>query len=130
MATRAGGSLIGLFAGLAMASKYTAALLWFGIAVWLLTTPSTRAWLRRPAPWLGALLALAVFVPVVLWEAGHGWASFARQGGRIDALAARTRDQASWANCVLGQAGLVTPLIFAFFVGGIDRGHTPDLAHP
>ena len=30
---------IGLFAGLAMASKYTAALLWFGIVLWLLLTP-------------------------------------------------------------------------------------------
>jgi 4-amino-4-deoxy-L-arabinose transferase-like glycosyltransferase len=74
---------IGLFAGLAMASKYTAALLWFGIAIWLLVTPSMRVWLRRPAPWLGAVLGLAVFLPVLLWEARHDWPSFARQGERI-----------------------------------------------
>jgi 4-amino-4-deoxy-L-arabinose transferase-like glycosyltransferase len=110
--------VIGLFAGLAMASKYTAALLWFGIGAWLLVAPSMRAWLRRPAPWLGALLGLAVFAPVVLWEARHGWASFARQGGRIDAWqpAHAIRFMGELA---LGQAGLITPLIFAFCVGGM-----------
>ncbi len=109
---------VGLFAGLAMVSKYTAALLWVGIAVWLLITPSTRPWLRRPAPWLGALVALAVFLPVVLWDAGHGWASFARQGGRIGLwhpeLAIRFLGELFG-----GQIGLVTPLIFACFAGGI-----------
>ena len=39
---------IGLFAGLAMTSKYTAAFLWFGIALWLLATPRLRAQLLRP----------------------------------------------------------------------------------
>src|SRR4029078_4495282 len=40
---------VGLFAGLAMASKYTAALLWFGIILWLLVTPAARPSLRRAA---------------------------------------------------------------------------------
>ena len=34
---------------------------------------------------------LAVFLPVVAWNAAHGWASFLRQGGRAGRLAARTR---------------------------------------
>ena len=110
--------LIGLFAGLAMASKYTAALLWLGIAVWLLATPAMRVWLRRPAPWLGAFLGLAVFLPVVLWEATHGWASFARQGSRVAAWHP-TQAIRFLGELVLGQAGLITPLIFAFCVGGI-----------
>lgn len=110
--------VIGLFAGLAMASKYTAALLWFGIAAWLLAVPSMRIWLRRPAPWLGALVGLAVFTPVVLWEAQHGWPSFARQGGRLDAWQPAHAIR-FLGELLLGQAGLITPLIFAFCVGGI-----------
>ena len=110
--------VIGLFAGLAMASKYTAALLWFGIAAWLLAAPSMRVWLRRPAPWLGALLGLVVFSPVVLWEAGHGWPSFARQGGRVAAWQP-THAIRFMGELLLGQAGLITPLIFAFCVGGM-----------
>lgn len=111
---------IGLFAGLAMDSKYTAALLWFGIALWLLVTPSMRLWLRRPAPWLGALLGLAAFLPVLLWEARHGWPSFTRQGARIAAW--HPSDAARFlAELAGGQAGLVTPLIFAFCVGGVVK---------
>jgi 4-amino-4-deoxy-L-arabinose transferase-like glycosyltransferase len=110
--------VIGLFAGLAMASKYTAALLWFGIGAWLLAAPSMRGWLRRPTPWLGALLGLAIFSPVVLWESQHGWASFARQGGRIDAWQPAHAIR-FLAELLLGQAGLITPLIFAFCIGGM-----------
>jgi hypothetical protein len=109
---------IGLFAGLAMASKYTAALLWLGIAVWLLVTPSARPWLRQAAPWLGALVGLAAFLPVVSWEASHDWVSIARQGGRIRDWHAG--DSARFlGELLVGQVGLATPLIFAFFVAGI-----------
>ena len=109
---------IGLFAGLAMASKYTAALLWFGIILWLLVTPSLRHWLRHPMPWLGAIIAVAIFAPVFLWNANHDWASFGRQGGRLgdwhpgNALRFSTE-------LIAGQFGLLTPLVFAFSVGGI-----------
>jgi 4-amino-4-deoxy-L-arabinose transferase-like glycosyltransferase len=110
----------GLFAGLAMASKYTAALLWLGIGLWLVVTPAMRPWLGRPAPWLGGLLAVAVFLPVIVWEAGHGWPSFVRQGGRLGAWhpaeALRFLGE-----LLLGQVGLVTPLIIAFFIGGVIR---------
>jgi 4-amino-4-deoxy-L-arabinose transferase-like glycosyltransferase len=109
---------IGLFAGLAMASKYTAALLWLGIAIWLLIVPSARIWLQRPAPWLGALVGLAVFLPVVWWDGGHGWASFARQGGRIGLWHPSLAIQ-FLGELIGGQVGLVTPLVFVFFAGGI-----------
>jgi 4-amino-4-deoxy-L-arabinose transferase-like glycosyltransferase len=110
--------VIGVFAGLAMASKYTAVLLWFGIALWLVITPSMRVWLRRPGPWLGALLGIAVLLPVLLWNAEHDWASFARQGGRVGAWQPANAVR-FLAELVAGQIGLVTPLIFVFFAGGI-----------
>jgi 4-amino-4-deoxy-L-arabinose transferase-like glycosyltransferase len=109
---------IGLFAGLAMTSKYTAAFLWFGIALWLLATPPLRTQLLRPAPWLGAVLGGAVVLPVVLWNAEHGWASFARQGGRVaewhPASAVRFVGE-----LIGGQIGLVTPLVFVLFTAGV-----------
>ncbi len=89
-----------LFAGLAMASKYTAALLWFGIALWLLVTPShavLAARGRRPgsAQLLGGR---GRSCRCVLWNADHGWASFARQGGRVGELASGRCGRASSAS--------------------------------
>ena len=107
---------IGLASGLALDSKYTAALLGLGIALWLLT-PTMRPHLRTPWPWLGAALAALLFTPVIAWNAAHGWASFAKQGGRTaDWHPARAAQFLG--ELLAGQAGLATPLLFALFILG------------
>lgn len=121
IATGGGGgwfAMLGLAVGLALASKYTAVLLGAGIGVWLLLTPAMRPWLRRLAPWLGLILASAVFSPVILWNAEHGWAGFLKQGGRVGSWSP-DRAFSFLAELLGSQAGLVTPLIFVFFVAGI-----------
>jgi 4-amino-4-deoxy-L-arabinose transferase-like glycosyltransferase len=112
--------VVGLFAGLAMASKYTALLLWGGIGAWLLVTPAMRVWLRRPAAWLGAAVALGVFLPVLLWEAAHRWPSFTRQGGRL-VVWHPSRAIDYLAELIGGQVGLITPVVFIFCVAGLAR---------
>jgi hypothetical protein len=72
-------------AGLALLSKYTAILVLAGAFLYLLTTPHHRAWLRRPHPYGAALVAFVLFVPVIAWNAAHGWASLGFQGGRATA---------------------------------------------
>ena len=74
---------VGLAAGLGLLSKYTAFFLGGGIAVWLLMSPKARAWLFTPWPWLGGVLTGVVFLPNLLWNASHDWATFAFQFGRI-----------------------------------------------
>ncbi|MBV0887960.1 glycosyltransferase family 39 protein [Komagataeibacter oboediens] len=110
----------GLAAGLACDSKYTAVLPVAGIVLWLvMQAVNRRAWLLRQVPGLmGATVLLALCVaPVIWWNARHGWASFARQGGRT----------ADWhpgralqflTELVMGQLGLMTPGIAAFFIWG------------
>ncbi len=72
----------GIFAGLAMLSKYHGVFVLAGTFLFLLTSPRHRKWLARPGPYLGAIVALAMFTPVIAWNQEHGWASFAFQGGR------------------------------------------------
>jgi 4-amino-4-deoxy-L-arabinose transferase-like glycosyltransferase len=76
----------GLFAGLAMLSKYNAALVLIGLPAFLLTTRHGRTWLGRPEPWVAGLVAVLIFSPVIVWNLGHGWASFAFQGSRAGGL--------------------------------------------
>ena len=76
----------GVFAGLALFSKYSA-LLWLGGAfVYLLISRAHRHWLVHPAPWLAVALAVLIFTPVAAWNATHGWASFTFQGERAVGL--------------------------------------------
>jgi 4-amino-4-deoxy-L-arabinose transferase-like glycosyltransferase len=72
----------GVCAGLAMLSKYSAVLSIAGAALFLFTAPVARRWLVRPHPYVAAALALAVFSPVLVWNAQHGWISLLFQGGR------------------------------------------------
>src|SRR5215470_7235596 len=69
-------------AGLALCSKYSAVLTLAGVAAFLATEPGGRRWLRQPHPYLAGLIALTVFLPVLIWNAGHGWVSFLFQGSR------------------------------------------------
>lgn len=68
--------IAGLALGLGMLSKYSIALLGLPILAWLVLNPSSRHWLRRPQPYMSALLALALCTPVLVWNAQHEWASF------------------------------------------------------
>jgi 4-amino-4-deoxy-L-arabinose transferase-like glycosyltransferase len=73
---------VGAAVGLALLSKYTA--LFFGpaILIWLVAVPKLRRWLISPWPYLGGIVAFAIFSPVILWNADHQWISFLKQFGR------------------------------------------------
>ena len=104
---------VGAALGLAFVSKYTAVLLLPGVFVWMIATAEGRRWFMRPEPYLGALLAAALVAPVFWWNYAHDWASFAKQAqhGVSDKPANAI---ASIGELLGGQAGLATPLIFAF----------------
>jgi 4-amino-4-deoxy-L-arabinose transferase-like glycosyltransferase len=72
----------GASAGLALCSKYSAALTLAGAAAFLATETTSRHWLRRPHPYAAGGVALVLFLPVLVWNAQHGWVSFLFQGGR------------------------------------------------
>jgi 4-amino-4-deoxy-L-arabinose transferase-like glycosyltransferase len=107
---------VGIAVGLALLSKYTA--LFFGpaILIWLLAVQKLRRWLISPWPYLGGLVALAIFAPVILWNADHHWVSFLKQFGR-----ARIEDfrPAFIAELVPTQIAFATPLVFILGAMGL-----------
>ena len=63
-------------------------------------------------------IGLALFAPVLVWNAEHGWAGLAKQGGRIDDW--RPARAASFlAELVGGQIGLATPLVWVLCMIGL-----------
>ncbi|HSU03941.1 MAG TPA: glycosyltransferase family 39 protein [Acetobacteraceae bacterium] len=113
----------GLCSGLALFSKYTAILTIAGAGLYLLTSPLHRRWLARPQPYLAGVLAVVVFLPVLVWNATHGWASFAFQGERATGL--RFRPGQSFI-VLAGEALFVLPWIWlpmmAAFIAALRRG--------
>ena len=107
---------VGAAVGAALLSKYTA--LFFGpaILIWLVSVPRLRRWLISPWPYLGGLVALAIFSPVILWNADHQWVSFIKQIGR-----ARIEDftPAFIAELIPTQIAFATPLVFILGAMGL-----------
>lgn len=107
---------VGAAAGAALLSKYTA--LFFGpaILIWLALVPTLRRWFVSPWPYLGGLVALLMFAPVVLWNADHHWVSFIKQMGR-----ARIEDfrPAFIAELIPTQIAFATPLVFILGAMGL-----------
>ncbi len=69
-----------------MLSKFTAIMFAPAVAAFLLVPDWRWRWLRSPYPYLARLLvAIAVFSPVLIWNAQHDWASFRFQGVRATA---------------------------------------------
>ena len=113
---------VGAVAGLSLLSKYSMLFVGLGTAVWLLADARGRAWLKTPWPWAGGALALAVFAPNLLWQARHGWMTFAFQFGRMDHGALTARYLAEFAGA---QLGLATPLILVLAAMGWWRARRP-----
>ena len=108
----------GAFMGLALDSKYTSILLGLALLLALVSCSEGRRQLLTPWPWLAAMVAAAVFSPVLFWNARHGWALFRFQlhhgvvGG----------DSPAWKNLLDyagGQAAICTPVMLLVCLAGL-----------
>lgn len=111
--------LAGAASGLALDSKYTAALLVVAVPLWLVWAGTLRPF-RQPWLWAGAVLAALLFAPVMAWNAAHGWASVLKQGGRTGDWQPQRALQ-FLGELVGGQVALATPPIFLLFAAGLWR---------
>lgn len=105
---------VGLAWGGAMLSKYHAVLIPLGTALYVLLHRPMRRWLRKPGPYLAFAVGFLVFSPVVLWNAGHGWASFLFQGGR--AVGSWTLRPDYLVVAILAQAAYLFPWIWGSLI--------------
>jgi 4-amino-4-deoxy-L-arabinose transferase-like glycosyltransferase/membrane-associated phospholipid phosphatase len=64
---------VGLAAGLAFLSKYSATYLIVCWALFFTLCPAARVHLRRPGPYLAILVNGLCTLPVILWNAQHSW---------------------------------------------------------
>jgi 4-amino-4-deoxy-L-arabinose transferase-like glycosyltransferase len=107
---------VGTAVGLALLSKYTAMFFGPAILIWLISVPKLRKWLFSPWLYLGGLLALAIFSPVILWNADHHWVSFIKQLGRSEVTEFRP---AFVGELIPTQIAFATPLVFTLGVMGL-----------
>jgi 4-amino-4-deoxy-L-arabinose transferase-like glycosyltransferase len=100
----------GAFGGLMLLSTYTAVFVMPAILAFVFWPPRNRRWARTPWPWLALVVAVALFSPVLIWNAQHAWASFRL---RFDRFLMTPSLSASTIGDHIGvQFGLIGPLLF------------------
>lgn len=114
--------------GLAGLSKYNAVFFPLGLVLFLALSPDQRRWLAHPAPYAGALLALLMIAPVILWNAENGWVSFLFQGER-GAPGGHWRPAQVLA-MALSEIALLSPWIFVALVCGLVAAARRSLSGP
>ncbi len=114
---------VGVAFGLGMFSKYTTLFFAVSIFAWLLLVPERRKWLLSPWPWAGALIALAIFSPVLIWNAEHQWASVVYQSSR---MVVHKWSLQYAGELVASQLGLATPPLFVLGCIGLFWGSQQD----
>jgi 4-amino-4-deoxy-L-arabinose transferase-like glycosyltransferase len=97
----------GVAVGLALLSKYTAALLAPALVLLVLLDPELRAELRTPWPWLGGAVAVLLFLPNLLWNASNGWVAILFQVRHGLGSQATLRSFLEFAGGLVGGAGIV-----------------------
>jgi 4-amino-4-deoxy-L-arabinose transferase-like glycosyltransferase len=104
----------GAVAGLALQNKLSPAFLVGAVLVGVLAV-GPRAALRSPWPWLGGLLALAVWAPNLIWQATNGWP----QLDLAEAIAAGSSGTSEpWYLFVPFQLVLISPLLVPVWLTG------------
>lgn len=110
---------VGLFAGLGLLSKYTNLFVGMSILLWLVMLRDNWRWFRSWQLWAGGAVAFLCTLPVVLWNAEHEWASFAKQFGRVVSHPGFTARYL--VEFCVGYLGLASPVIAVLGVVGAWR---------
>ncbi len=109
----------GLWFGVGMLSKYTMVIFLPAALGYGLFSPLHRRRLASIRPYVGGLIGVLMFMPVVIWNATHGWNSLrhvSHLGGSDEALLA-----IHWefiGDYLASQAGLLSPIVFLLILMG------------
>lgn len=107
---------VGLFMGLGLLSKYTGL---FQIGCWAIffwLWPAARRHLRSAGPWLALLIVGLCALPILIWNAQHGWITVAHvaQNAKLDKPWEPTLRY--FGEFIASEAGLLNPIFFVAFV--------------
>ena len=111
----------GISLGLAIASKYTALIFPFSLAIYFLISSEHRGQFLKWQLYLGLVFAVLIFSPVLWWNYSHHWASLAFQS--TERAGEMTRFRWDELGAFLAtQFGVLSPLIFLGMIGAVGKG--------
>lgn len=114
--------LLGISVGLGLLTKYTMAFFWACTFLYLIWVPELRKSLGSAGPYLAVIVSLALFSPVVIWNAQHAWVTVKHTAGQAHLQKGFVLSLKDFFEFFVSQLGVVTPLVFAFMAIALIRG--------
>jgi 4-amino-4-deoxy-L-arabinose transferase-like glycosyltransferase/membrane-associated phospholipid phosphatase len=108
--------IVGLALGLGFLCKYSAAFQIVCWAVFFALWPAARMHLRRPGPWLALLIFLVCTLPVIVWNAHHGWITVNHVAGNAGLHGQWHPTLRYFREFLFAEMGLLNPV---FFIGAL-----------
>ncbi len=112
---------LGISIGLGLLTKYTMALFYFCGFLFFVFHKDSRKFLLNKGPYISFLLSLAVFSPVISWNAAHGWVTLKHTAGQAHIASGLTISAKDFFEFLGSQAGVITPLLFALIFVALWR---------
>lgn len=106
--------LLGLFVGLGLLTKYTMAFFYLCALLFLLFTKETRRYLFKKEPYIGLIISLIVFSPVIIWNANHEWVTLKHTVGQAHIADGFQLSLRCLFDFIGSQFGVITPLLLIF----------------
>jgi undecaprenyl-diphosphatase len=108
--------LLGISVGLGLLTKYTMAFFMFSGLLFLLSSKDTRGLLKTSGPYIAVLVSLAVFSPVILWNAANGWVTLKHTAGQAHVAEGLKISAIDFIEFVGSQFGVITPILLVMII--------------
>jgi 4-amino-4-deoxy-L-arabinose transferase-like glycosyltransferase len=106
----------GVAAGIGIEDEYLILTLLAALVIGILVTPAHRAAMKTRWPWLGGVIALAIWLPNLAWQVANGWPELT-MASALHQQNASPADYAGGLPLQLAAAGLLgIPLVIAGFI--------------
>ncbi len=103
---------LGVWMGFGFLSKYTALFQWLSFAIFLSVSSAARQHLRRPGPYLAVAINALCALPVVWWNARHGWITVRHLGDRAGLGEVWAPTSRFLVDFTLAEVALLNPVFF------------------
>ncbi len=119
--------LLGICVGMGLLTKYTMAFFFLCTFFLFIFSKEQRINFRIKGPYIALLISLLVFSPVIIWNAGHEWATLKHTAGQAHIAEGIQISFKDFFEFIGSQIGLLSPLLFfMLFYGAIRSVSSAD----
>jgi undecaprenyl-diphosphatase len=119
--------LLGISVGMGLLTKYTMAFFLLSTFLLFIFSKEERIHFRKKGPYIALLVSLLDFSPVLIWNAGHEWATFKHTAGQTHIAEGIRISFKDFFEFVGSQIGVLSPLLFfMLFYGAIKSMRFPE----